>query len=98
MAIAARSSQGMPMYRLIGIRQNPMTKSAAELDARDPLAAFADEFFKPPGIIYLDGNSLGLMCKPAEAALKEAIESWRSRAILGWTDGPEPWFDMSRKA
>jgi kynureninase len=72
--------------------------NTAELDAQDPLASFADEFFKPSGTIYLDGNSLGLLCKPAEAALKEAVESWRSRAILGWTDGPEPWFEMSRKA
>ncbi|HKA07384.1 MAG TPA: kynureninase [Gemmataceae bacterium] len=75
-----------------------MTLRAAELDARDPLAGFAAEFDKPPGQIYLDGNSLGLLSKTAEAALRKAVESWRSRAILGWTDGPEPWFDMSRKA
>lgn len=75
-----------------------MAATAAELDARDPLASFAAEFHKPPGTIYLDGNSLGLLCKPAEAALNEAIESWRTRAILGWTEGPDPWFEMSRKA
>ena len=72
--------------------------TAADLDARDPLAGFAAEFHKPPGMIYLDGNSLGLLCKPAEAALYEAVESWRTRAILGWTEGPDPWFEMSRKA
>src|SRR5947209_16158173 len=72
--------------------------TAAELDAADPLAPFAAEFHKPADAIYLDGNSLGLLCKPAEAALMEAVESWRTRAIRGWTDGPEPWFDMSRKA
>jgi kynureninase len=75
-----------------------MGVTAAELDARDPLAAFAAEFHKPPGTIYLDGNSLGLLCKPAEAALMEAVEAWRTRAILGWTEGPDPWFDMSRNA
>jgi kynureninase len=75
-----------------------MPLSAAELDTRDPLAGFAAEFHKPAGTIYLDGNSLGLLCKPAEAALSDAIESWRGRAILGWTDGPSPWFEMSRKA
>jgi kynureninase len=75
-----------------------MPLTAADLDARDPLAAFADEFHKPPGMIYLDGNSLGLLCKPAEVALKAAVEAWRSRAILGWTEGPDPWFEMSRKA
>ena len=75
-----------------------MPRPPSELDAADPLAGFAAEFYKPPGQIYLDGNSLGLLCRPAEAALQEAVESWRSRAILGWTAGPEPWFEMSRKA
>jgi kynureninase len=75
-----------------------MPLTATELDAQDPLAGFAAEFHKPPGTIYLDGNSLGLLCQPAEAALTEAVESWRTRAILGWTDGPDPWFEMSRKA
>lgn len=75
-----------------------MPVTAAELDGRDPLAGFAAEFHKPPGMIYLDGNSLGLLCKSAEAALNEAVESWRTRAILGWTEGPDPWFEMSRKA
>jgi kynureninase len=70
----------------------------SDCDSFDPLASFAAEFHKPPGMIYLDGNSLGLLCKLAEAALNEAIESWRTRAILGWTEGPNPWFEMSRKA
>jgi kynureninase len=46
-----------------------MTIRAADLDARDLLAGFAAEFAKPPGQIYLDGNSLGLLCKPAEAGM-----------------------------
>jgi kynureninase len=75
-----------------------MGATAADLDAQDPLASFAADFHKPPGTIYLDGNSLGLLCKPAEAALTEAVEAWRTRAILGWTEGPDPWFEMSRKA
>ena len=73
-------------------------RSAADLDAADPLAGLAAEFHKPPGTVYLDGNSLGLLCRPGEAALQAAVEAWRDRAILGWTDGPEPWFDLSRKA
>ena len=75
-----------------------MTLTAAvPLDSLDELAPFAAEFDKPPGLIYLDGNSLGLLCRPAEAALSEAVESWRARAILGWTDGLDPWFAMSRQ-
>src|SRR2546430_4798562 len=72
--------------------------AAAGVGARDPLARFAAAFAKPPGTVYLDGNSLGLLCRPAEEALHEALDSWRRRAILGWTDGPEPWFDLSRRA
>jgi kynureninase len=70
----------------------------ADCDSFDRLAVFASEFYKPPGMIYLDGNSLGLLCIPAEVALNEAVEAWRTRAILGWTEGPDPWFEMSRKA
>jgi kynureninase len=74
------------------------TPTADDLDARDPLASFAAEFAKPANSIYLDGNSLGLLCRPAEEKLRQALEAWRLRAVLGWTEGPEPWFDMSRQA
>jgi kynureninase len=70
---------------------------ASQLDALDDLAGLAREFDKPPGQIYLDGNSLGLLCRPAEDALREAVESWRKLAVLGWVDGPRPWFDLSRQ-
>jgi kynureninase len=71
--------------------------TAADLDAADELAGFADEFAKPPGV-YMDGNSLGLMCHAADASLREAIEAWRTLGIRGWTEGDSPWFGMSRKA
>ena len=70
--------------------------TASALDAGDSLAHFAHEFAKPTASIYLDGNSLGLLCRPAEGALLAAIDSWRERAILGWTAGPNPWFEMPR--
>ena len=71
--------------------------TAAQLDAADPLAGFAAEFAKPPGV-YLDGNSLGLMCRAAESHLREAIEAWRTLAIRGWTEGTQPWFGLAREA
>jgi kynureninase len=71
--------------------------TAAHLDATDELAGFAGEFAKPPGV-YMDGNSLGLMCQAADAGLRAAVDAWRSLGIRGWTEGAEPWFGMSRKA
>ncbi len=68
-----------------------------QLDATDELADFAKSFAKPPGI-YMDGNSLGLMCHAADASLRDAIEAWRTLGIRGWTEGVEPWFGMARKA
>jgi kynureninase len=62
----------------------------------DRLARFRTLFHPPPGVIYLDGNSLGPLCEPAERALRAAVESWRDRAILGWTAGEVPWFEISR--
>jgi kynureninase len=79
-------------------RGAPATPLAADLDARDPLASFAAAFAKPKNTIYLDGNSLGLLCRPADEALREVLDAWREWAILGWTDGTEPWFDMPRRA
>ena len=33
--------------------------ACAAMDSRDSLAHFLDEFLLPPGVVYLDGNSLG---------------------------------------
>ena len=60
------------------------------LDAADPLARFRAEFFLPPGQIYLDGNSLGLLSRRAEAALARVVEQWRTRGIDGWLDAARP--------
>src|SRR5262245_23537567 len=74
----------------------PPRSPATALDAADSLAEYVGEFSKPPGSIYLDGNSLGLCCRSAQAALDEALTAWRERAILAWTAGLHPWFEMSR--
>ena len=86
-SIGQNQSSAWPACR--SRRRTRRPRPAGRLRRRVPQAARAQ--------IYLDGNSLGLLCRPAEAALAEAVEAWRTRAILGWTEGPEPWFDMSRK-
>ncbi len=65
---------------------------ARKLDARDPLAGFRDRFHIPPGVIYLDGNSLGLLSRDAEAALLRGLDQWKRLGIDGWTQADPPWF------
>ncbi|MBV9126851.1 MAG: kynureninase, partial [Verrucomicrobia bacterium] len=69
---------------------------AHALDTTDPLAAFRAQFFQPAnGAIYLDGNSLGLLSRPAEAAVIRALEDWKTRAIGGWLGAG--WFDLAER-
>ncbi|MGI8459050.1 MAG: kynureninase [Propionibacteriaceae bacterium] len=72
---------------------------AAELDARDPLAAYRSEFapIGPDVVAYLDGNSLGRPPARLPAALSDFVtRPWGDRLIRGWTDdepGTTPWMD-----
>jgi kynureninase len=68
-----------------------------QLDRNNPLAHWANEFYRQPGIIYLDGNSLGLLSQRAELAVLQVLESWKTLAIEGWTSGTHPWFNLSRE-
>lgn len=67
---------------------------ARSLDAADPLAAFRDRFYLPPETIYLDGNSLGLLSRDAEAAVLAALEDWKRLAIDGWLRAEPDWFTI----
>ena len=75
-----------------------MPADPAALDRADPLARFRPEFFLPPGQIYLDGNSLGLLSHRAEAALKLALEQWRALGIDGWLAPQSPWLTLAESA
>ena len=44
-----------------------------DLDARDPLRDFRDEFQLREGLIYVDGNSLGAAPKATAARLADGI-------------------------
>src|SRR3954451_23584453 len=63
--------------------EDDLTEARAR-DARDPLAPFRERFYRRPGVIYLDGNSLGLASYDAEAAVLAALEQWKQLAIDGW--------------
>ncbi len=66
---------------------------AQDLDARDPLAPFREQFVLPEeGLVYLDGNSLGMLpLATVERARRVVEEEWGRRLIRGWEDG---WMQM----
>jgi kynureninase len=65
---------------------------ARSRDEQDPLAPFRGRFYLQPGRVYMDGNSLGLASRDAEAAVLAALEDWKTHGIDGWTAGDRPWF------
>ena len=72
-------------------------ETARSLDRTDALGALRDEFYLQPGVIYMDGNSLGLLSKPSERALAEALDAWKRLRIDGWLQGAHPWFHFAEK-
>jgi kynureninase len=66
---------------------------AAALDADDALAAYRARFVASddPGILYLDGNSLGRPVRELPARLTDFVEhAWGERLIRSWDEG---WFE-----
>ena len=69
------------------MRTFELTREFAQMkDQQDPLAKYNDHFYKIPDTIYMDGNSLGLCSKEAEARILEAIEDWKEAGIGVWED------------
>lgn len=71
----------------------PSPAQLAALDAADPLAHARARFRLPPGLVYLDGNSLG----PLPAALPERLAQtvageWGQGLIRSWNDAG--WIDL----
>jgi len=66
------------------------------LDAQDPLRNLRDHFTLPPGVIYLDGNSLGMMPKAAPARVAEVVtQEWGTGLIRSWNSAS--WFDLPQR-
>jgi kynureninase len=62
-------------------------------DADDPLAPFRERFVAAaPGLVYLDGNSLGRLPRATLDRLTRTIEhDWGERLIRGWDEG---WLEL----
>jgi kynureninase len=63
------------------------------MDRDDPLAQLRRRYQVPEGMIYLDGNSLGLMPKSAEARVLKAVrQEWGEDLITSWNK--HGWFKL----
>ena len=66
------------------------------LDACDPLRPLRDLFDIPEGVIYLDGNSLGVMPKTAAACAAEVVlQEWGQGLIRSWNTAG--WFSLPQR-
>lgn len=68
---------------------------ALKQDEQDNLARFKEEFYIPDNVLYMDGNSLGLLSKRAEQSLLTSLEDWKNLGIDGWMGAQPPWFYLS---
>jgi kynureninase len=68
-------------------------EEAAALDATDPLAPLRELFDLPEGVIYLDGNSLGVLPRATAARLQAVVkEEWGTGLIRSWNTAH--WMEM----
>jgi kynureninase len=63
-----------------------LTRAEAQaLDRADPLAPLREQFDIPAGVIYLDGNSLGLLPRATAARVQQAVtQEWGQGLIRSW--------------
>lgn len=71
---------------------DPLTASAAELDAADELASLRQQFELPEGI-YLVGNSLGALPRSARDYVAVEFERWSTLGVEGHFTGKLAWKD-----
>lgn len=65
-------------------------------DAQDPLRALRQQFSLPAGVIYLDGNSLGVLPNTAADRVAKAVtQEWGQGLIRSWNSAG--WFDMPQR-
>src|SRR5689334_1935974 len=69
---------------------------AQSRDANDPLKKFRERFHIPKvdgkEVIYLAGNSLGLLPKKAREYAEQEFVDWEHLGVEGHFDAKNPWF------
>ena len=74
----------------------PTLQDCRALDAQDPLRALRQQFTLPEGVIYLDGNSLGVLPVATAARVAEAVtQEWGEGLIRSWNSAG--WFDAPQR-
>ncbi len=62
-------------------------EQADHLDAGDPLAPLRRRFQLPPGVVYLDGNSLGALPHGVAERLQDVVtRQWGDHLVRAWND------------
>ena len=65
---------------------------AAHLDAEHAATDLRERFLLPPGVVYLDGNSLGALPRAVPAAVRDAVErQWGRDLVASWNS--HAWWD-----
>ena len=70
---------------------------ARQFDAKDPLRRFREQFHLPLApdgkpLIYLAGNSLGLMPKSARRTVERELDDWEKLGVGAHLEGATPWY------
>ena len=74
----------------------PAPQDLEALDHADVLREFRGEFELPPGVIYLDGNSLGALSRRARERVARVVElEWGKDLITSWNGAD--WISMPQR-
>ena len=78
------------------INLTPTLQDCELLDQQDPLRPLREQFDLPPGVIYLDGNSLGVLPRATPARVAKAIhQEWGQDLIKSWNSAG--WFNLTQR-
>ncbi len=73
---------------------------ARQLDSRDELHSFREQFYAPylhkKRAIYFLGNSLGLQPKTTQEEILKIMEGWANFGVEGFFLGTDPWLNYSK--